>query len=430
MERKIEKNLLEWKDSPNSLPLIIHGARQVGKTYSILEFGKKYFKNVLYFNFESNSELTKIFDKDLKPERILNELSVFSGKSILEHESLIFFDEIQASEKTLTSLKYFAEQSSQFHIIAAGSLLGVAINHENYSFPVGKVEMQTLYPMDFEEFLWAIQEKNAVEIIRESYRNNSECSLHQHFIDLYKIYLCTGGLPQVVKEYMDKGDFDFVSIIQKNINDAYIADMTKYVSPTETIRIMAAYNSIPAQLAKINKKFQYKIIKSGARANQYELSLHWLNASGIVVKCLKTTAGKFPLSLHAENNSFKIYMNDSGLLLSKFGVSANAIMSGNEGFNNIKGILAENYVANSLVINGYVPHYWESKGKAELDFVIQTKNGEVIPIEVKSSENVRSKSLQQFVLQYKPLFSIRISLRNFGFENNIKSIPLYACFCI
>jgi hypothetical protein len=206
--------------------------------------------------------------------------------------------------------------------------------------------------------------------------------------------------------------------------------MTKYVSPTETIRIMAAYNSIPAQLAKINKKFQYKIIKSGARANQYELSLHWLNASGIVVKCLKTTAGKFPLSLHAENNSFKIYMNDSGLLLSKFGVSANAIMSGNEGFNNIKGILAENYVANSLVINGYVPHYWESKGKAELDFVIQTKNGEVIPIEVKSSENVRSKSLQQFVLQYKPLFSIRISLRNFGFENNIKSIPLYACFCI
>lgn len=430
MERKIENTLLNWKNSVRRFPLIVHGARQVGKTHSILKFGKQYYKNVLYFNFESNSLLNEIFEKDLSPNRILKELSVLSGKTILENDSLIFFDEIQTTERALTSLKYFAEQTSQYHIIAAGSLLGVAINREKFSFPVGKVEMQTLHPMDFEEFLWAIQQKNGVEIIRECFNNNSECSLHQHFMNLYKTYLCTGGMPQVVKEYIETNDFDFITAIQKNINDAYVADMAKYANPMETVRIMGVFNSIPAQLAKENRKFQYKHIKSGARSNVYQVSIEWLRTSGVIVFSPKVTEGKFPLSVYTDNNSFKIYMADTGLLLSKFGISANAILSEVQGFDNIKGVLAENYVAAALSTNEYIPNYWESEGKAEVDFIIQNKNGEIIPIEVKSSENVRSKSLQQFISKYKPVYSIRISSKNFGFENNIKSIPLYACFCI
>ena len=430
MERKFENILLNWQKSTRRLPLIVYGARQVGKTYTILKFGKQHYTNVLYFNFESNSSLNDIFEKDLDVARILKELSVLSGKTILEKESLIFFDEIQATERALTSLKYFAEQAPEYHIIAAESLLGVAINRKKISFPVGKIEMQTLYPMDFEEFLWAIQQKEGIEIIRESFNNNLECALHQHFLNLYKTFLCVGGMPQVVKEYVETNDFDFVTAIQKNLNSAYIADMAKYAGRGETVRIMGAFNSIPAQLAKENRKFQYKHIKSGARANAYQLSIEWLRASGVIVFSPKVTEGKFPLSLYTDNNSFKIYMNDTGLLLSKFGVSANAVLSEVSGFNNIKGILAENYVATALSINGYIPNYWESEGKAEVDFIIQNKEGQIIPIEVKSSENVRSKSLQQFVSKYKPAYSIRISTKNFGFENNIKSIPLYACFCI
>jgi uncharacterized protein len=430
MERKIENKLLLWKKSTTRLPLLLNGARQVGKTYSILQFGKKHYKNVLYFNFENNGQLNQIFDKDFDTSRLLLELSVFSGETILEHESLIFFDEIQASERALTSLKYFAEQMPNYHIIAAGSLLGVAINRQKFSFPVGKVEMQTLNPMDFEEFLWSLGQKQAAEIIKECYKGNNECSLHQKFLELYRIFLCTGGMPQVVNEYINKRDFNYVAVIQKNINSAYIADMAKYASPVETVRIMAAFNSVPAQLAKDNRKFQYKVIKSGARANQYELALQWLKASGIIVFCPKVNEGKLPLSVYADMNSFKIYMNDCGLLLSQLGVNASLILADSVGYQNFKGMLTENFVAASIVSNGHVPFYWESEGKAELDFVIQDPEGNIIPIEVKSSENVRSKSLQQFVSRYSPAFAIRVSTKNFGFENNIKSVPHYACFCI
>ena len=290
--------------------------------------------------------------------------------------------------------------------------------------------MRSLYPMDFEEFLWAMQQKKGVVIIRKCFENNLECSLHSHFLNLYKLYICTGGMPQVIKEYIETKDFDFVTSIQKNINNAYIADMAKYANTAETIRLMAVFNSIPTQLAKENKKFQYKHIKSGARAKEYQISIEWLKASGIIIFANKVTKGKFPLSIYTDNNAFKIYLSDTGLLLSKFAIPANAILSELSGFNDIKGILTENYVASALSSNGYIPSYWESQGKAEVDFVIQDKKGNVIPIEVKSSENVRSKSLQQFVSSYKPVYSIRISTKNFGFENKIKSVPLYACFCI
>ena len=430
MERKIQCKLLSWKESLHRKPLIIQGARQVGKTYSILNFGKSNYKNLLYFNFESNGELNNIFERDLSPQRILRELSILSGETIFEGDSLIIFDEIQASERALTSLKYFNEEAPSYHLIAAGSLLGVATNREKHSFPVGKVDIITLYPLDFEEFLWALNQHAAIDLIKESYHANTSTPLHQTFLDYYKKYLCVGGMPQVVKEYIETDDYNFVMSSQKNINDAYIADMSKYATPSETLRIMSVFNSIPSQLSKENRKFQYSLIRSGARAALYETPLDWLKASGIVIICHKVNEGKMPLIAYREPVSFKVFISDTGLLCSKYGISLSTMLSEVAGYNDIKGSLAENYVATSLVSNGNTIYYWESQGKAEVDFVIQNKDGQVIPIEVKSSENVRSKSLQQFVTRYNPAYSIRISTKNFGFENNIKSVPLYAVFCL
>lgn len=430
MKRKIMSWLLQWKESSNRKPLILQGARQVGKTYSVLTFGKKYYDSVAYFNFENNKELIKIFDRDLNPERIVRELSINCGKSIFKEKTLIFFDEIQACERALTSLKYFNEQCNEYHIIAAGSLLGVAINREQYSFPVGKVDIKTLYPLDFEEFLMAMKEEELIKLIKESFNNDMELSMHNKAMDLYRIYLVVGGMPAVVQEYIEKRDFDFVLATQKNINDSYIADMAKYATPYETTRIMAAFNSIPAQLAKENKKFQYKVIKSGARAHEYETPVEWLKSSGVILKCIKCNEGKLPLSAYSDFNSFKIYMTDTGLLCSKFGIPANAVISEGIIFNDFKGALTENYVCFALNANGHIPYYWESKGCAEVDFIIQDKEGNIIPIEVKAAEQVRAKSLQQYIKKYNPPYAIRVSAKNFGFENGIKSVPLYAVFLI
>lgn len=430
MERKTVKRLIQWKDSSRRMPLIIYGARQVGKTFTALTFGKEHYKNTTYFNMEDSSEVTAIFERDLNPERIIKELAVKSGQSIFKGDTLIIFDEIQASERALASLKYFCEREPEYHVIAAGSLLGVALNREKYSFPVGKVEMMTLFPLDFEEFLWATGNQAICEMIKESYREFSPLSLHDTALDLYKTYLVVGGMPRAVMEYVDTGDFNFVVAAQKTLNDGYIADMAKYASPHETTKIMAAWGSVPGQLAKENHKFQYKLIKSGARAYEYETPLDWLKAAGVINKCIKVTEGNMPLSAYAENAAFKVYMVDTGLLCSKFDIAANVIIDSPTSFDGFKGALAENYVMQALVSNGFTPYYWESQGKAELDFVMQDRGGNVIPLEVKSAFNVKAKSLMTFVGKYKPPYSIRVSARNFGFENNIKSIPLYAVFCI
>jgi predicted AAA+ superfamily ATPase len=430
MERKIEKQLLNWKKSIGRMPLVVSGARQVGKTYTILSFGKAHYKNVAYFNFESNSELRQIFERDLSTSRIIRELSAKSGESLLEGDTLIFFDEIQICPRALTSLKYFCEEAPSFHIIAAGSLLGVAVNREQHSFPVGKIDRMNLFPLDFEEFLWALGLKSGSDLIREHFEKNEQFSLHDTYLDHYKTYLLVGGMPQVVNDYIGQRDFNFVLALQKNINDAYIADMAKYASPMETAKILGAFNSIPAQLAKENRKFQYKLIKSGARASDFEAPLDWLQAAGVIHKCIKINEGKFPLSLYAVTEAFKVYLSDGGLLCSKYGIAPNFLLSASSGFDNIKGALAENHVMAALISNGYMPYYWESSGKAELDFVIQKPDGNVIPVEVKSSDNVKAKSLNQYVSKYKPPYSIRVSAKNFGFQNAIQSVPLYAVFCI
>lgn len=430
MERKIIEKLVEWKDNPNRQPLIISGARQVGKTYSALVFGKEYYKNTIYLNMEDSREVQAVFERDLKSDRIIRELSVLSGQSVFPGDTLIIFDEIQACERALTSLKYFCENAPEYHIIAAGSLLGVAMNRENYSFPVGKVDMLALYPLDFEEFLLATGNESLIGLIKECYKDFSPLSIHEKALDLYKTYLIVGGMPRAVQEYIRTNDFNFVIATQKAINDAYIADMAKYATASETTKIMAAWSSIPAQLSKENKKFQYKVIKSGARAYEYETPLDWLKFAGIVNKCIRITEGKLPLTAYADNDSFKVYMMDTGLLCSKFGIAPNVILSGLPSFDGFKGALAENYVCQSLIVNGFTPYYWASPGKAELDFVLQDSQGNIIPLEVKSSDNVRAKSMNNFVSQYKLDYVIRVSTRNFGFENGIKSIPLYALFCL
>ncbi|MDR3584219.1 MAG: ATP-binding protein [Desulfosporosinus sp.] len=430
MERKIAKQLTEWKNKLDRMPLLIHGARQVGKTYMALTFGKTHYKNTVYFNMEDSGEITAIFDRDLDPERIVRELSAKCGQSIFEGDTLIIFDEIQACERALTSLKYFCEKAPKYHIIATGSLLGVALNRERYSFPVGKVDMMNLYPLDFEEFLWATGNDMLCELIQESYESFTPLSLHDTAMDLYKTYLVVGGMPRAISEYVNKKDFDFVVAVQKTLNDAYIADMAKYASPQETTKIMAAWASVPAQLAKENQKFQYKIIKSGARAHEYETPLDWLKASGIINKCVRVSEGKMPLAAYADNSAFKVYMVDTGLLCSKLGIVANMILSNPHSFDGFKGALAENYIMQALVTNGFSPFYWESGGKAELDFVFQDRQGNIIPLEAKSATNVRAKSLNKFIEAYAPAYSIRVSAKNFGFENNIKSIPLYALFSL
>ena len=411
MERKMSKKLLEWKNDTEKTPLILYGARQVGKTYTILSFGKENYKNVAYINFEDNTEISKIFEQDLEVERIIKELSVKLGITILEEDTLIFFDEIQACERALTSLKYFAESKTKYHVIAAGSLLGIAINRQKYSFPVGKVKMLTLYPLDFEEFLWALDKKDLADMIRQAFSEDKEFSLHSLANEYYRLYLAIGGMPRAILEYKEKQDMDFVTA-------------------TETTKIMAVYNIISAQLAKENKKFQYKLIKSGARAYEYETAINWLNASGIINQCTKIREGKLPLSAFIEPESFKIYMSDVGLLCNKFGIPTNIVIVENDNMNDFKGALAENYVCNSLVQCGLKPYYWESNGKAEVDFVVQDKEGNIIPIEVKSSIHTRSKSLNVFKSLYKIPYSIRISTKNFGFENDIKCIPLYSVFCL
>jgi predicted AAA+ superfamily ATPase len=430
MERKIVKNLLGWKNKPDKLPLLLQGARQVGKTYSLLSFGKQHYKNVAYFSMEESKEIPAIFERDLNPERIISELAAKSRQSIFPKDTLIILDEIQACEQALTSLKYFAERAPEYHIIAAGSLLGVAMKREKFSFPVGKVDMLHLYPMDFEEFLWAIGQKEFCGLIHEAYNNFTPLSLHDTAMDLYKTYLVVGGMPRVVQEYANKQDFDFVVALQRTLNDSYIADMAKYATPQETTRIMAAWASVPAQLAKENHKFQYKVIKSGARAGDYEVALDCLKAAGMINKCVHVTEGKLPLSAYAKNEAFKVYMVDTGLLCSKLDITANVIIHTPHSFEGFKGALAENYIMQALVANSIKPYYWSSPGKAEVDFVFQDRQGNIIPLEAKSADNVRSKSLRNYRNIYKPVYSIRVSAKNFGFENGIKSIPLYAVGCL
>lgn len=431
MYRVVMEQLKAWKNSKSRKPLIVYGARQIGKTYTMLEFGQAEYDNVAYFNFENNSDLSSVFEKNLNPDRVIAELAILKGITITPEKTLIIFDEIQACEKALTFLKYVNENANEYHLIAAGSLLGLALNRGNFSFPVGKVDILNMYPMTFEEFLFALEENELKKRIIEASKNFSLLSeaLHARALELYRLYLSVGGYPEAVVRYIEKKDFDYVRAVQGNIADAYIADMAKYSTPSDTIKAIASYNSIPSQLAKENSKFMYSVIGSSARAKDYESALQWLAATGVVIKCNKVSEGNFPLKIYEEALSFKMYFSDVGLLSMKVGLPTNHIIYDLQISDKMRGMLAENYVAQELYAKGFTPYYWTSNNQAEVDFLIQIEEN-VVPLEVKSANNVRARSLGLYRDKYEPAYAIRVSTKNFGFENGIKSIPLYALFTI
>jgi predicted AAA+ superfamily ATPase len=429
MKRKIYADLVEWKNKSGRMPLLLNGARQVGKSYILQKFGKQEFDNYIIVNLETDKALAEKFETCITPLPIIQYLESVHAQRIIPGKTLVVMDEIQACERALTALKYFCEQAPEYHIVAAGSLLGVAINREKYSFPVGKVDEITLFPMDFEEFLWALDREALAGSIRAHYHSNEPLDVHSTVMDFYSNYLIAGGMPAAVKEFINTNSFVAVADIQNRILNEYIADMSKYAEPATSIKIRACYESIPAQLAKENHKFQYSTVQKGGSATLFGESIEWLKYAGVVLKCQKTTHGTMPVKVYVDLSDFKLYMSDVGMLTMQSGVAAQAILSPLETDNPFIGSIAENYVAQAFAANLMPLLYWKNDNTAEVDFVLQ-KGVDVIPVEVKAGIRVRSKSLGIFMEKYKCPYGIRISKKNFGFENGIKSVPLYAVFCI
>lgn len=430
MERKIYKGLLAWKNSTDRKPLILQGARQVGKTYIVNYFAGKEYSNSVYCNFEKDDGLPDFF-KDLTPEKIIRKLSLYKRKEIFQENTLIIFDEIQACPEAITSLKYFNEEANGYHIIALGSLLGVSVNRGNFSFPVGKVQFMTLYPLDFEEYLMARGEDGLIELIRECYERNTplDSAFHERALEYYKEYLFVGGMPEAVEEYGKNHNPELVRIIQQTILESYQNDMGKYNRQSEIPKTRIVYKNISTQLAKENRKFQYKSIKQGGRASEFENAIEWLCLAGIASQNYRIEQIMLPLNAYRSLTDFKFYMNDVGLCGASQDIHYEDIMGENPLLDNFKGGLTENYVFNQLTENGLSLYYWTSGCQAEVDFI--TRIGEdIIPIEVKAKINNRARSLGVYVERYKPSYAIRISQKNFGFENGMKSVPLYATFCI
>lgn len=431
MYRKISQKLLAWKESPFRKPLLLQGARQVGKTFSVLEFGRNNYENVAYFNFETNTQLNATFEENIEPGYLLPVLSHIAGTSIIKEKTLIIFDEVQLCERALTSLKYFCEQAPEYHIIALGSLLGVAVNRKTYSFPVGKVDMLTMYPMDMEEFLLALDESYLLEKIKAcfTYKTAMPAALHQSALELYRQYLVVGGMPEAVMIFSKTKDYVFVRHIQDTILASYLNDMSKYNTENEIKKTRLTYDNITVQLSKKNTRFQYKLIKSGARAAEFENAIEWLILSGIVDQVYKVEQIKKPLANYRDIDAFKIYLSDVGLLCAKKDIIANDILYMVDELNDFKGGMTENYVHNQLKINDYTTYYWESDRGAEIDFIIQ-REGKLIPIEVKAADNTRAKSLKLYMDRFEPAYAIKLSTKNFAQEDNKLIIPLYAAFCI
>lgn len=430
MKRKFYNVLLDWKNNNINIPLMVIGARQIGKTYIIDEFCRNEFEDYIYLNLWEKPSIVKIFDANIDFETKIRNLELELNKKIIPEKTIIFFDEIQESEGAISSLKSFCESKNPYKIVCAGSLLGVKIKRFHSSFPVGKVQIENMYPMDFEEFLTALGKEMWVEEIKRCYEKMEEISIHEKLLDLYRTYLCIGGMPAAVEDFKNKNEdilFWNKNII-KDIITSYLADMNKYTeNVNESVKNEKVYNSIPSSLAKENKKFQYKDIQSGGNKRMFEGSIDWLISSNMIYKCSLINKVEIPLKVYAQEDNFKLYLNDVGLLTSLLEINFSDILLDNTFM--FKGAIAENYVAQVLQTKGISLYYWNSGNMAEIDFIINNQEG-IIPIEVKASENTRSKSLKVYMEKYKPKYAIRLSTKNFGFSNNIKSIPLYAAFCI
>lgn len=423
MKRLIMEKLINWKKSKYRKPLILQGARQVGKTYVLKEFGEENYESVAYFNFDHDENLYDLFNNTKDPKRILEQLSFVHGKAILPEKTLIFFDEIQECPNALNSLKYFKEEANEYHIVAAGSLLGIRLSHT--SFPVGKVEFMTLYPMSFSEFLIADDCENLVDYMKNI--NKIEQIPEIFFSKLeekLKAYFIIGGMPEAVYSWVNEKDVERVNSILNNILKSYESDFAKHVSDSEANKISLIWNSIPSQLSKENKKFLYQTIKQGARAREYEGALNWLNDANLISKIYNVNKTDIPLKAYTDLSAFKIYMNDVGLLRRMVNIDSKIVIEGSKLFEEFKGALTENYVLNMLnTIYEEVPNYF-TFDRYEIDFIIQTKN-KIIPIEVKSSTSANNKSLSKYNTEKDTDISIRLSLNNLSKDGKVLNIPLF-----
>ena len=424
MERLLFSELEKWKNKKKRKPLIIQGARQVGKTWIMKEFGKRSFDNVVYINFDNNERMKNVFDCDYDISRIISALKIEHGKNFVAENTLLIFDEIQEVPKALTSLKYFCENAPEYAIVAAGSLLGVAM-HQGTSFPVGKVDFLHLYPLNFYEFLLAIGETGLADLLdKQDYELIN--SFSSKYTDLLRKYYYVGGMPEVVQCYVDTDDMQEVRNIQKELLIYYENDFSKH-APKETVpRIQMVWNSIPAQLAKENRKFIYGIVREGARAKDFELAIQWLEDCGLIHKCYRVAKPRMPLISYMEMSSFKLFMLDVGLLTAKGNLSPRILLEGNRIFEEFKGALTEQFVAQELCAPEYELYYYSTENSTgEIDFVIQ-HNCHCIPLEVKAEENLRARSLRAFCDKYKPDIAIRTSMSNYREQDWMNNVPLYA----
>lgn len=417
--------LQKWKQKKTRKPLIIRGARQVGKTWLMKEFAKNEYENFAYINFEDNQQLKTLFLNDFDIPRILLAIQIATGIKPEPNKTLIIFDEIQEAERALTSLKYFRENAPEYHVVAAGSLLGIAL-HENTSFPVGKVEFLDLYPLSFTEFLEALGEHDLNNLIQTQQWVMIN-TFKTKYIELLKQYYYVGGMPEVVSSYVINQDFSEVRQIQQQILNSYEQDFSKH-APTDVVpRIRMVWNSVPAQLSKENRKFIYGLIKQGARAKEFELALAWLMDCGLIHKINRVSKPSLPLKAYEDMGAFKLYLLDIGLLGAMANLDVKTLLDGNLIFTEFKGALTEQYVLQQLVTDAEISiFYWSSeKSDGEIDLLIQYKN-EVVPIEVKAAENLQAKSLRAFVEKNKSKMAIRTSMSDFREEIWLTNLPLYA----
>lgn len=426
MKRKFYDTLLNWKEKSNE-PLMVVGVRQTGKTYIIDKFCQENYANYLYINLEREKDIRDIFEDSVDPDKIIRRIEINKQTKIDIDNTIIFFDEIQASEKAITSLKYFCEDKNNYHIVCAGSLLGVKLNRFKSSFPVGKVTIKYLYPMDFEEFLWAANRGELAQEIKTCFLEKRKMldSFHEMSLELYREYLCIGGMPRAVKNFIDNSCnlMAFDRNIHEDIIASYLADMSKYTyNNSESVKIQNIYNSIPSQLAKDNKKFKYSVVDKRETKKSLELPMDWLLSSGLVLKCNLVKKQEIPLKVYIDDDIFKIYLSDVGLLNFMCGLTFKDIME--NGTYMFKGAITENYVACALASKRYNLFYWKSNGEAEVDFILD--NDGIIPVEVKANDSTKSKSLNEYITKYNPKYAIRVSTKNFGFYNDIFSVPLYA----
>ena len=434
MYRNIEKSLLEWKYSKKRKPLLLSGARQTGKTYIIEKFAKSEYKDIVIVNLEKTPEVCTFFEKDISPKTIIINLENYFNKRINAKDTLIFLDEIQACPAAITSLKYFCEEARQYSIIGAGSLLGVMINRKQkdkkFSYPVGKVDELKMYPMNFEEFLKALNENLLLETIESCYRNNEAINdlIHDKALKLYRDYITIGGMPEAIQSYLDSGSFIEATKIVNRIYDDYLADTAKYANSSEAIKNKECYDSIAKQLLKTNKNFKYSEVTKGKNAQYFNSSIEWLISSGIALKSKLTKEAKLPLGFHTDDFLFRIYLSDVGLLRHKTNTRITNIQDINYK-DDITGIMAENYVACELASYNIPLYYWTGKNDSEIEFMLEYNNN-VTPLEVKAGKRVTSTSLNVYKRNNKVNYVFRTSQKNFGFENGIKSIPLYAVFCV